>query len=522
VARLMVFRGETLDREIEVGRETFRIGRGDQNDLVLEDRGKAVSRNHAEIRYEGGRYVLADLDSQNGIWVAGNRVPFVVLDPKVVASVGPYRLMLEVEPPTDAAFVIPEGAALDSNDYAELAKTQVRPAEPIGRTTPKPPAPAPVTAGPKTPVPKAVVPKPPLKAPASAKGQGPATTKWLAIGGAAVLVLVLAIVIVRIVRRPPAVVDETGPKVMGMIADARRLIEQGDCAGALTRAIEPALSLDPANAEAQMLKTQATACTPPSQPPPPPPPDPLTPEQIAEHLQVANDAIGRQECEAALTEHINKVLAQEPANPQAVELQQKAQVCPPPVVAKAQPAGPPPVKPLVRIAPENGGLEPTAGELEKDYQARMRAMRTRYDEAVGTLANESHARAITALEGIARDAGNRYLDVASKLSEARKGVAQQVAVEARDFEAKNEYDQAIAAFRRVGTLDHDAKVDEDIRRVQEKKMQAGLKACDEGKNAFAFNRGQQALQFYQQVIKLLPDSHPCFATAKERIATLSR
>jgi tetratricopeptide (TPR) repeat protein len=180
------------------------------------------------------------------------------------------------------------------------------------------------------------------------------------------------------------------------------------------------------------------------------------------------------------------------------------------------------VKTLVRIAPENGGLEPTAGELEKDYQARMRAMRTRYDEAVGTLANESHARAITALEGIARDAGNRYLDVASKLSEARKGVAQQVAVEARDFEAKNEYDQAIAAFRRVGTLDHDAKVDEDIRRVQEKKMQAGLKACDEGKNAFAFNRGQQALQFYQQVIKLLPDSHPCFATAKERIATLSR
>lgn len=519
MARLLVFRGETLDREIEVGRETFRIGRGDQNDLVLEDRGKAVSRNHAEIRYEGGQYVLADLDSQNGIWVAGNRVPFVVLDPKVVASVGPYRLMLEVEPPTDSAFAIPEGAALDSNDYAELAKTQVRPAEPIARATPRPPAP--LTPGPKTPAPKAAAAKPPLKVPAGAKGQGPAMTKWLVIGGAAVLVLVLAIVIVRVVRRPPAAVNTTAQQLAGMISEANRLIEQGDCAGALARAIEPALSIDPANAEAQTLKTRATACTPPPPPPADPVPVAMTVEEIAEHLRVANDAIGRQECEAALTEHINKVLQQEPANQQAVELQQKAQTCPPAVVAKAPP--PPPAQKLaVRIPPDNGGLEPASGELDKDYQARVKAMRTRYDDAVGVLANGSHARAISLLEGIARDAGNRYLDVASKLSEARKGVAGQVATEARELEAKNEYDQAIAAFRRVGTLDHDARVDEDIRRVQEKKLQAGLKACDEAKNAYAFNRGQQALQFYQQVIKLLPENHPCFATAKERIPGLSR
>ena len=516
MARLLVFRGETLDREVEVGRETFRIGRGDQNDLRLEDPGKAVSRNHAEIRYEGGRYVLADLESQNGIWVAGNRVPFVVLDPKIVASVGPYRLMLEVEPPTDAAFVIPEGAALDSNDYAELAKTQVRPVEPIARATPKPPPPA-VTPGPKTPVPKAATAKPAPKGAATAKG--PATTTWLVAGGAAVLLLVLAIVIVRVARRPSVPVNTTRPQVEGMIADARRLIEQGDCAGALTRAIEPALSLDPANAEAQTLKTTATACVPPPPPPQPPPPQGLTPEEIVAHLQAATDAIGRKECEPALTEHINKVLEQDPSNQQAQDLKQRAETCGP-----KTPAAPPTpiVKLAVAIPPDRGGLEPTSGELDKDYQARVKAMRARYDEALGTLANGSHARAITALEGIAREAGNRYLEVASKLGEARKGVAAQALAEARDFEAKNEYDQAIARFQRAAALDHDARVDEDIKRVQEKKTQAGLKACDEGKNAFAFNRGQQALQFYQQVIKLLPDSHPCFATAKERIATLSR
>jgi pSer/pThr/pTyr-binding forkhead associated (FHA) protein len=190
---LLVFRGETLDREVEVGRETFRIGRGDQNDLILEDRGKAVSRNHAEIRYENGRYVLADLDSQNGIWIAGSRVPSVVLEPKVVASVGPYRLMLEVDPPTDAAFAIPDSGAIDTGDYAELAKTQVRPVEPVARATPKPPAPkaTPVPKTPAAPVAAKPAAKPAAKAAPGANAQAPAMTKWLVIGGAAVLLLVL-------------------------------------------------------------------------------------------------------------------------------------------------------------------------------------------------------------------------------------------------------------------------------------------------------------------------------------------
>jgi tetratricopeptide (TPR) repeat protein len=178
------------------------------------------------------------------------------------------------------------------------------------------------------------------------------------------------------------------------------------------------------------------------------------------------------------------------------------------------------VKLAVVIPPDRGGLEPNSGELDKDYQVRVKAMRTRYDEALATLASGSTARAITALEGIARDAGSRYLEVTPKLNEARKAVAAQAVAEARDFEAKNEYDQAIARFQRAAALDHDAKVDEDIRRVQEKKRQLGLKACDDAKNAYAFNRGQQALQFYQQVIKLLPENDPCFATAKQRIAEL--
>ena len=70
MARLLVLRGETLEREIEVGRQTFRIGRGEQNDLVLEDPGKAVSRNHAEIRYEGGRYDDCIEDLEDALTIA--------------------------------------------------------------------------------------------------------------------------------------------------------------------------------------------------------------------------------------------------------------------------------------------------------------------------------------------------------------------------------------------------------------------------------------------------------------------
>jgi pSer/pThr/pTyr-binding forkhead associated (FHA) protein len=45
------------------------IGRDPSNDIVLADR--SVSGNHAVIRYLGGEWVLADLDSRNGTYVNG-------------------------------------------------------------------------------------------------------------------------------------------------------------------------------------------------------------------------------------------------------------------------------------------------------------------------------------------------------------------------------------------------------------------------------------------------------------------
>ena len=53
-------------------REGFSIGRDEQNDLTLES--KKVSREHAEIRLERGRWVIEDQGSFNGTYLNGVRL----------------------------------------------------------------------------------------------------------------------------------------------------------------------------------------------------------------------------------------------------------------------------------------------------------------------------------------------------------------------------------------------------------------------------------------------------------------
>ena len=118
MAKLLIFRGETLLDQRELTGETLKIGRSAQSDIVLEDPGKGVSRNHAELRFEDGRYTLVDLQSQNGIWVAGSRVPSAVLDPSVVATVGPFRLMVEA-PAAAVAAAGPDTAPIEPTQFLE-------------------------------------------------------------------------------------------------------------------------------------------------------------------------------------------------------------------------------------------------------------------------------------------------------------------------------------------------------------------------------------------------------------------
>lgn len=68
----------------------FIIGRGSECDLVLQ--GKGVSRKHAEIVFQSGRFVVNDMESLNGIKVNGYKVARVILEENDVIKMGEVSL----------------------------------------------------------------------------------------------------------------------------------------------------------------------------------------------------------------------------------------------------------------------------------------------------------------------------------------------------------------------------------------------------------------------------------------------
>src|SRR5215210_1878057 len=60
------------DRVVPIDRLPFTIGRRESNGLRLG--GSEVSREHAEIALEGGRYVIRDRQSRYGTFVNGELV----------------------------------------------------------------------------------------------------------------------------------------------------------------------------------------------------------------------------------------------------------------------------------------------------------------------------------------------------------------------------------------------------------------------------------------------------------------
>jgi len=74
---------------------TCRIGRAEESDVFVPDVG--VSRCHADIRWEGDAFVIADLGSANGTFVNGERVTERVLAHGDEIRVGPLTLGFRVE-----------------------------------------------------------------------------------------------------------------------------------------------------------------------------------------------------------------------------------------------------------------------------------------------------------------------------------------------------------------------------------------------------------------------------------------
>lgn len=88
--RLVVLSGELRGREIDVVRDTITLGKSRGCEVVLPD--ESVSRTHAEIRREAGRYRLLDRESTNGTFLGGSRVSDAWLRPGDVIGIGKVEL----------------------------------------------------------------------------------------------------------------------------------------------------------------------------------------------------------------------------------------------------------------------------------------------------------------------------------------------------------------------------------------------------------------------------------------------
>lgn len=74
--------------------ETITIGSKEENAIVVT--GDGVSRYHAEVVHEGGKWLLKDLNARNGLFVAGNKIDIHELIDGDEVQVGTAKLRFEV------------------------------------------------------------------------------------------------------------------------------------------------------------------------------------------------------------------------------------------------------------------------------------------------------------------------------------------------------------------------------------------------------------------------------------------
>jgi len=109
---LTVYRGDRIVQELDLEGSEIAIGRSVDNQVVLADDGKGVSRVHAVLRDENGAYVLSDRNSQNGTFLEGKRVKQAVVQPGQDIVIGPYRLVLSPRDAEAAGTVVASRSAV--------------------------------------------------------------------------------------------------------------------------------------------------------------------------------------------------------------------------------------------------------------------------------------------------------------------------------------------------------------------------------------------------------------------------
>lgn len=113
--QLIMRSGPTPGASFNLEGDQLSIGRDSTNDIVIND--AEISRRHARLTFQGGKYVLEDLGSTNGTFVNGQRLagPRVLKAGEVVSFGEQIILVFEVTNVDAGATVVsPRAAAVPS------------------------------------------------------------------------------------------------------------------------------------------------------------------------------------------------------------------------------------------------------------------------------------------------------------------------------------------------------------------------------------------------------------------------
>ena len=94
-ASLQPLGGDMAGRDFPLTKTLISIGRGLDNDLVIDD--PRVSRHHAQITFRHGHYLLRDQRSTNGTFVNDQPIETVVLASNDRVSIGGFELVFMQE-----------------------------------------------------------------------------------------------------------------------------------------------------------------------------------------------------------------------------------------------------------------------------------------------------------------------------------------------------------------------------------------------------------------------------------------
>ncbi|MEO8394913.1 MAG: FHA domain-containing protein, partial [Chloroflexota bacterium] len=134
--------------QVTVTRDGLRVGRTATNDLTLPS--SQISRQHMRFAWQDGAFWVEDLESSNGVWLNGTRIPSSGLQPLKEGDVivaGPFSLKLEKvtvpqASPPPAPEVVPPPPAPPPAQEVVPPPAVVPPAPPVA-ATPEPPPPPP-------------------------------------------------------------------------------------------------------------------------------------------------------------------------------------------------------------------------------------------------------------------------------------------------------------------------------------------------------------------------------------------